>query len=433
MIAANQPAQPKRLKVLLSAFSCGPGRGSEPGIGWNWLCQMSKKHEVWALTTEESQAGYQQNPLAHAHIVIVPSFRIWNRLWRLGVPGLSWLYYYWWQWKAYRRARKLHAQIGFDLVHHITFGSWRAPSFLCRLPVPFVWGPVGGGETVPRGLLGELGGWGQVAEAVRNFFQFASLWDPFVRLTMRRAKLILAANRDTADIFPKRYRHKVQRMPAIGMSSGESAVAIAPERAKQGFLAVFAGMLEPRKGISLALKAFERLSRTNRDASLVIIGDGPDRKRLTEAAAIMGVADRVEFLGAMPRTRVLGWMQAAHALLFPSLRDSGGFVLLEAMMAGKPVICLDLGGPGEIVTEECGIKVQPREANQVVADLAGALQTLATAPVLGQSLGKAGRCRVLERFEWDKKGERMTEIYSRVAGKSPLNGAEVCTLVSSEG
>ena len=401
----------------MSAFSCGPGRGSEPGIGWNWLRQASRRSEVWVLTTEESKAGYEQNPLPNAHIVMVPSFKRWNALWKLGIPGLSWLYYYWWQWKAYRVAKKLHAEIGFDVVHHITFGSWRAPSFLCLLPIPFIWGPVGGGETVPRRLRRELGWAGRAAEMVRSACQIASRWDPFVRLTMRRATLILAANRDTAELMPGCYRDKVATMPAIGMSLSEGAAAVLPPVEESGYLVLFAGMVEPRKGIALALKAFERFVQAKGNATFVVIGDGPDRERLAGLARQLGISERVRFLGALPRTQVLGWMQAADALLFPSLRDSGGFVLLEAMTAGKPVICLDLGGPGEIVTTDCGIKVRPKHTEQVVADLAAALQYLANEPELGRALGQAGRRRVQEQFEWDQKGEHAMELYRQVAGK----------------
>jgi hypothetical protein len=148
------------MKVLLSAFSCCPGRGSEPGVGWNWAQQISRRHEVWLLTTDEFQTEILRALAPGIHPVFIPSFKRWERLQKLPLPGLDWIYYYWWQWKAYRAARQLHAQVGFDLAHHVTFVSWRAPSFISLLPIPFVWGPVGGGGCHRQASLGSWAGEG---------------------------------------------------------------------------------------------------------------------------------------------------------------------------------------------------------------------------------------------------------------------------------
>jgi glycosyltransferase involved in cell wall biosynthesis len=404
------------MKVLVSAFSCCPGRGSEPGIGWNWVWQISRRHEVWLITTEESEGKIRQHIPANVHATFLPSFERWNRLQQWPVPGLDWVYYYWWQWKAYRLGRRLHAQVGFDLVHHATFGSWRAPSFLCRLPVPFIWGPVGGGEaSAPWRLQGGLGLKGRLMENVRELCQHISRCDPFVRQTMKRAAVILTVNRDTARLMPRRLQHKVQSMAAAGILAAEKSALEPPASRPPGFVVLYVSMLQPRKGAMLALRAFARLAGKRPEAALLIIGDGEDRRRMEEMVQELGLTGRVRFLGLLPRPQVMGWMSAADALLHPSLRDSGGLVILEAMMAGKPVVCLDLGGPGEFVTSECGFKVHPGTPEQVVADLAAALEKIAGDPALSRALGEAGRRRVLEHFDWDKRGERMMEIYRQVA------------------
>jgi glycosyltransferase involved in cell wall biosynthesis len=404
------------MKVLLSAFACGPDQGSEPGVGWNWVRQIGRKHEVWLLTVDAHRGEMERGVPANVHVIHVPSQRLYGWLLTRGVRGTDWIYYYWWQVKVYWIARRLQKKIGFDLAHHVTFVSWRTPSLLCLLPIPLIWGPVGGGETVPRPLRPELGWKGRVFEVVREICQHVSQWDPFVRLTMRRATAILVANRDTAAIIPARYQSKVRTFPGIGMNASEKIEpAVHGDMEKAGFLVLYAGMLESRKGLPLALKAFERLMRSRADARLLIIGKGRERPRLAALAARLGLGDRVRFTGSLPRAQVLGWMQTADVLLHPSLRDSGGGVLLEAMMAGKPVVCLDLGGPGEIITDECGFKVRAGDSDQVVSDMAAALEKLAADPALRQRMGEAGRRRVLERFDWDKRGEEMMEIYRQVS------------------
>lgn len=412
-MAENASNEPRRLKVLLSAFSCGPGRGSEPGVGWNWVQQVSRKHEVWLITMDEFAVELRERLPANVHLQVLPSFAFWHRLQRLPVPGLDWIYYYWWQWKAYRVARRLHAQVGFDLAHHVTFVSWRAPSFLSLLPVPLIWGPVGGGGIPPRELWSELGWAGGWFERLRQWLQHLPRWDPTVRLTMRRAALILVANRETAALIPARFQSKVTMMLGIGMSANETRGFNDAVSSKEGFIVLFAAVLRPIKGGALALRAFKALTRTRPDATLVFVGDGAERARLAALASDLGLADRVQFQGWLPREKVQEWMRSADVLLLPSLRDSGGMVLMEAMMAEKPVVCLDLGGPGEIVTAECGFKVRPGTPAQVVSDLAAALEGLAGDPSLRRAMGEAGRRRVLEHFDWDHRGERMMELYDR--------------------
>lgn len=409
------------MKVLFSAFSCGPSRGSEPGIGWNWLVQVSRAHEIWLITTDEFQSEILRELPPGVHPTFLPSFESWLRLSRMRIPGLGWIYYYWWQWKVYCVARKLHREIQFDLLHHVTFGSWRAPTFLFLLPAPLIWGPLGGGETIPAQLRYELGINGRLFEAIRDLASLLSKWDPAVRLTMKKARFILVANRDTLRVIPPPHRHKTGLLMGIGMSGAEKAEGINHEDVPRGFIILFAGVLEPRKGGTLALKALQLLTQSVPQAHLVIIGQGNEQPRLVALADKLGITKHVRFLGGLPRSKVLSWMQAADVFFLPSLRDSAGFVFLEAMTAGKPVVCLDLGGPGEIITEECGIKVRPGAPLQTVEELAGALKKLATNPELRQNKGNAGRQRVQAQFDWAVKGRQMLTYYEEAtcATRSP--------------
>jgi len=407
------------MKVLLSAFSCGPGRGSEPGVGWNWAQQMSRFHEVWLLTSDEFQPEIERAASANIHPVFIPSFKRWHWLGQQVLPGLDWLYYYWWQWNAYRLARRLHAQIGFDLAHHVTFVSWRAPSFICLLPVPSIWGPVGGGGTPPRSLARELGWKGRLSEAFRALCQLLPRYDPTVRLTMSRAGLILANIQETADLIPKRYRSKIRLMFGIGISDAETKPAEAVPRTGGSFTVLFAAQLRGIKGGTLALNAFAALTREHPDSRLIILGEGSERHRLEILTSQLGISDRVRFLGWLTHPEVLSWMNRADVLLHPSLRDSGGMVLLEAMVQGKPVVCLDLGGPGHIVNSDCGFKVRPTETGEVVQELANALKKLARSPELRTRMGNAGRARVHELFNWQRRGDQMAALYEATRKQHP--------------
>jgi glycosyltransferase involved in cell wall biosynthesis len=121
--------------------------------------------------------------------------------------------------------------------------------------------------------------------------------------------------------------------------------------------------------------------------------------------------DKVQLLGPIPRRDLMERMASSDVLLFPSLRDGGGTVVIEAMSAARPVVCLDAGGPGLHITDSCGIKVDPKSPAETVAGLADALERLYLDEGLRQRMGEAGRERARESYHWDKLGDRLMEIY----------------------
>ena len=152
---------------------------------------------------------------------------------------------------------------------------------------------------------------------------------------------------------------------------------------------------------------------------MTIVGSGPEEERLRNLIRSYDLTEKVELSGALPRLDLLQKMASSDVLLFPSLRDGGGTVVIEAMSAAKPVICLDVGGPGLHVTKECGIKVTPTSTPETVESLANALERLYLDQDLRVKLGKAGRERVLELYHWDRLGARLMEIYQPILHREP--------------
>jgi glycosyltransferase involved in cell wall biosynthesis len=142
-----------------------------------------------------------------------------------------------------------------------------------------------------------------------------------------------------------------------------------------------------------------------------IIEDGPERKRLRKLAERLGVARSVTFWGVIPRWQVLEKLAECDVLVHPSLHDSSPAVCVEAMAAGRPVVCLDLGGPALQVTEDTGIEVPATSPDQVTHDLANAFYKLASDPGLRTRLSLGARKRVEEDFDWEKKGPFMAKLY----------------------
>ncbi|MCX6924421.1 MAG: glycosyltransferase family 1 protein, partial [Verrucomicrobia bacterium] len=139
----------------MSAYACEPGKGSEPGVGWNWALQMSRWHEVWVLTRANNRPNIEKAILPgeqhHLHWVYYDLPR-WTRFWKKGSRGIQ-TYYYLWQMAAWRLGARLHREIGFDLLHHVTFGKYWVPNYLAFLPIRSMLGPLGGGESTPAALV----------------------------------------------------------------------------------------------------------------------------------------------------------------------------------------------------------------------------------------------------------------------------------------
>jgi glycosyltransferase involved in cell wall biosynthesis len=167
------------------------------------------------------------------------------------------------------------------------------------------------------------------------------------------------------------------------------------------------------KGFHLGLKAFAAAALPGSEYWLV--GSGPELANLKRLARDLGITHKVRFLGQLTRVDALAKLAACQALVHPSLHDSGGYVCLEAMAAGRPVICLDLAGPATQVTENTGIKVPAQDPQQAVRDLANAMITLANNPDMRLRMGQAARERAATVFAWERKGESLSALYESLA------------------
>ncbi len=403
------------MRILVSAYACEPGKGSEPGVGWNWVLQIARFNQVWAITRAnnrqaiEAALAEESTPPIHFIYFDLPA---WARWWKKHGYGLQ-AYYCLWQIAVYFVGRRLHRQVRFDLVHHVTFVNYWLPSLLAMLPAPFMWGPVGGGDSVPKEFRRSFSLSGKVHEILREAARGLAHLNPLVRLTARRASYAFATTDETARKVRSLGCRRVSLFSQTALPDEEiEALSTSSPRQSHAFRLLSVGQLIHSKGFELALKAFAQFHSQFPASDYWIIGDGPERKRLLELVHKLRVADSVHFFGRMPRSLVLEKLLECDVLVHPSLRESGCCVCVEAMAAGRPVICLDLGGPAVQVTNETGIKVRADSPQQVIRDLERAMAQLAEDRVCREHLGRAARERVQEYLSWDKKGESMNRLYS---------------------
>jgi len=406
------------MRLLISAYACEPGKGSEPGVGWNWVRQIACfADEVWVITRANNrpviEEALKKEPLPNVHWVYFDLPR-WARFWKKGQRGVH-LYYYLWQIGIYFLARRLHRKVKFDLVHHVTFGNYWMPSFLALLPVPFIWGPVGGGESAPRSFYSTFSLRGRLYEWMRDCARWVAEHDPFVRLTARKSQVVLVSTPETCVRIKNIGAVNVTHVAQMAVDWQEiQQLSVVSSHASNPFRLTSMGRLLHWKGFHLGLMAFARFVREFPQSEYWLVGDGPEWRNLERLAQKLGIADKVRFWGALPRAEALKKLAECHVLVHPSLHDHNPSVCLEAMAAGRPVICLDLGGPALQVTEETGFKIPARTPEQVVAKMAEAMLKLATDEDLRWRMGEAARKRVREEFSWERRGEEIANIYRSV-------------------
>jgi glycosyltransferase involved in cell wall biosynthesis len=381
-------------------------------VGWNFSRLMANHCQSWIITDQAHRDGIEaylrQNPHCKARVVYHSLPRRHKWLARLG--GYN-LHYYLWQRHVRKTALALHHRVQFDLVHHVTYARYWMPSAARGMNVPFVWGPVGGAE----------GGWSQLPrrmdwrtrlkEAFRSLVRRIFECHPATRRSIHQANLILAGTEQTARRLRELGARQVEVVAMIGCTP--TPIPRPPERSQEEQIRfVSAGRLLYWKGFDLGLRAFAEAKLKN--ARYTIIGDGPERKRLMRLAIHLGIDQQVEFTGALTRDDCLGRMEQADVLVHPSLHDSGGYVCLEAMCLGKPIICLDVGGPAIQVGDDSGFKIVPGEVKQVIADIATAMRKLAVDDDLCRSMGQSARQRMLEKFTWEHKRDTIEGLYQQV-------------------
>ncbi len=405
------------MKILLSAYACEPDKGSEPGVGWNWALALARRgHDVWVITRKNNQTSIEQAMLnlggfynSKLHFIYHDAPN-WILRWKKNGLGVH-LYYALWQKGILKLALAAHQQHQFDVVQHLTFGVWRQPTQLFKLNIPCIFGPVGGGESAPWPMANGIPNFkSNITEYIRFAVNGISLINPWLRICLRQSALIVAKTHETAN-----WIKKVGLNSLVSLEIGINADRISQvnNTAKNGkLMCLYAGRLIGWKGVHLALAAVAEAQTKGIDVTFTVVGGGPLLKKYQEIANTLGLRDKVTFTGQLNQSELFAKYREHNILLFPSLHDSSGNVVLEAFAQGLPVLCLNLGGPSVLVDETCGRAVEARDAPQkiIISRLADALVELASSPELMKKMREGAHNKALA-LSWD---ETVNRVYKHV-------------------
>ncbi len=400
------------MKILMSAFSCGPDTGSEPGIGWNWALEAARQgHTITVLTQSEFQTEIEA-ALAQSRVPENIKFVFFTPRWlellrdyglRSPLSGITWqIVHLLWQIILPGFVKKQGLHKGCDIIHHITLGGIRHPTRLYKLDLPLVVGPLGGGERAPMALRKSFSWRGWLKDFVRDIHTSLLTLDPITRSACHHALVVYAKTRHSKSALPAKDPNKVR--VAFELGTYAKSLSEPPATKKKGPIRLlYAGQFIYWKGMDIGLKAIAEARRQGADIELTLLGDGPEKARWQSLAETLGLKSHVHWPGLIPHSEMVQAYRTHDILLFPSLHDSSGNVVIEAFTNGLPVVCLNLGGPAEMVNETCGHVVPSNDCTleQCTHRVADTIVKLSNNREQIEELRHGALCRAKD-FTWQK-------------------------------
>jgi glycosyltransferase involved in cell wall biosynthesis len=405
------------VKLLISAYACEPGKGSEPEVGWQWATGLAKHASVTVVTRANNKPSIEAALAAHPakdpkslKFIYYDLPALFLRLKDLGLPTR--IYYLLWQIGAARVIAGLKDR--YDIVQHLTFNAFALPGFLWFRHPAVVLGPLGGGMITKWSHLRWFPPKSRIAEILRSFLVMLSSWSPTLWVSCALARLILVANEDTLQRIPRPFHYKTRRL--LETACPPTAESGQPEtRPLNRF--IWIGRLEPRKAPALVIEALERVLRQGEKTTLTIVGDGPLQEALQRMLALKNLTDAVELRGKMTREETLRTLGEHTALIFTSVRDTSGNVVLEAMAQGLPVIAFNHQGIPEMLDNSCGYLVATVDGSDEAGAFVKSITEIIRRPDIAAAKGRAARDKSHGVLSWESKWATLLPLYQDLLAK----------------
>ncbi len=413
----------RRMRILLIAEMCNPEWTSVPLVGYNFAQALAQHRDIRVdlVTHVRNRAAMSRFPIPELQRVIyidneivAKPMHLLSRFLR-GRNKPAWTLDTASQWPSYMMfERELHRRLSrelesgeYDLIHRVTPLSPTIPSPLARKTnIPMVLGPLNGGLPWPSqypGLREREGDWLESARFLHKLL-------PYYRSSYARLAGVISGSQHTRSEISPSFRGLHFYLPENGVDLSlfrPRPVKAVPDKP---FRFISVGRLVPYKGFDLVLEAMAG-SEALRETELVLIGEGPERGRLTELIATLELGDRVQLLGWQSQSQINEEFAKANTFVFPSLREFGGGVVLEAMAAGLPSIIVNYGGPAELQAPESSILLPMCGRDEMILRLREAMLRIQSDSAMRKKMGNSAIRRAREQFSWPAKADRLVQFY----------------------
>lgn len=409
------------MKILINAYACSPGMGSEPGMAWNWVSNLARFCELHIITEGEFREKIETvvptlEQGGNMHFYYNPvSEEIRKMCWNQG-DWRFYKYYREWQWKTYLLAKDICQKEHIDILHQLNMIGFREPGYLWQLSkengVPFVWGPVDAKDKFPVAYLDGAGLKTKLFMRLKNFLTGIQLrYSKRVLLAARQSSVIFSASSNSQRSFKKYMNIDSPLLNETGCYVQDHPIVDKTD--KETFDVLWVGKMDFRKQLALALQTVAKSE--NNKLRLHIMGGG-DAESYQSLAKSYGIADKCIWHGAVSHDEVQDIMQKSDIFLFTSVAEGTPHVVLEAISNNLPVVCFDTCGQGDAVKDKVGRKIPLSSPCQSVSDFAKLLNELEDNRSLLKQLSENCKERQQE-LSWEEKAKTMMEWYEKILRK----------------
>lgn len=402
------------MKILINCYACSPYKGSEPGMGWNFVKSLCRLHELYIITESKFQQDLnryfeehpEEKPFYHFYFIEKKRHKKLRKIWP---PSYYWFYKAW-QKKALILAQTLDLKENFDVIHQLNMVGYREPGYLYKIKKPLVWGPMGGFNITPWRLLPSMGIYGTLFYGFRNLINLYQMhFSKRVTKAISHSKTVICATNDDANTIKKLWNKTGIVIPEVGFIPIIQPTNIAY---RTGNLKIcWSGLHIPRKSLNLLLEALA-ICPLNNKIELHVIGEGVCTTKWKKLSTKLKLTN-IHWHGWIIKDKALQIMQKSHLFVITSLSDATSTVLLEALSLGLPVITLNHLGFSNVVTNDCGIKIDIISKQQIVKDLSNSIENLYYNETERIRLAQGALQRSAD-FTWEEKAAQISSIYQQI-------------------
>lgn len=403
--------------ILATAYDIDPYKGSESATGWNFVLQIARFNKVVAITRTNNRCEIERYIKEFDINISNIEFAYYDlpyylRFWKKGARGSS-LYFYLWQ--MLMPLFIIKNRLKFDIAHNVNFHADAFPTFLWIFKKPVVWGPINHHEKIPKEFMFPKKGFfkDRIKWYVKKIF-----WnlDPFLLISKLKVDLILGGNSSVK----KRLNLSSGKFNIFSQVASNNVIISKHQKINE-FNIIIAARFISLKGIDIALYAFDVFYRQlsveeKKNVKLSILGKGPLEQDLKSIKNSLISKNNIEFRGWIHKEKMNSFYQNSNIFLFPS-HEGAGMVVAEALSHGLPIICFDNYGPGELVNEQCAIKIPYLKYDQSITDFSSALLKIYRDKKLSNQMSKSARELFEEKYTWASKGILLEKLYNTIFEK----------------